>query len=315
MPERWPAALRTARRAAIAQVRLFEWTAVAVTAVVLDESNAHGAVGGGLQPAVDGRKDTVALVDGVLAEATHQVGARHLGHVRRLDVVEDAEVMRRDDLLAGRLCLCSVDVVQLLHLLQYVAAAALRRLGIGDRVVVRGRLRQSRQCRRLRQAQLVEALAEVGLGRGRHAIAALAKEDDVQIGLQDLLFGELMFHAVGDEDFLQLAPNALVEGQEHVPGGLHRDGAGALRVVARGEVDEHRAQHAAVVEAVVAVEALVFRGNERVAHRLGNVGVGDQHPTLLADLCDQLAAAAVDAHGHRQVERAHGVDGGQRRHH
>src|SRR2546430_5684015 len=35
--------------------------------------------------------------------------------------------------------------------------------------------------------------------------------------------------SVGDESLLQLAPIGLVEVEEHVAGGLHGDGAGALR--------------------------------------------------------------------------------------
>ena len=49
-----------------------------------------------------------------------------------------------------------------------------------------------------------------------------------------------------------------------------------------------RAQHAAVVEAMVAEEALVFGGDEGFAHQHRDVVVGHRHAPLLADLGDQL---------------------------
>src|SRR5256885_13322409 len=62
---------------------------------------------------------------------------------------------------------------------------------------------------------LSRSLAEEGLGGGRHAVGALPEEDHVQIQPEDLLLGELVLHAVGDEGLLQLAPIGLVRSEEH----------------------------------------------------------------------------------------------------
>ena len=140
-------------------------------------------------------------------------------------------IVRRDRLLAGALRGGGIDVLELQHLPQHIAAPRLRRLRVGDRVVARRRLRNAGERRGLGHRELIERLAEIGFrGRG-DAVGALAEEDHVQIGLQDLLLGELVFHAIGEEDFLQLAADGLVEVQEHVARRLHGDGAGALREV------------------------------------------------------------------------------------
>ncbi len=76
--------------------------------------------------------------------------------------------------------------------------------------------------------QIVQRLAVEGLGGGGDAIAALAEEDHVQVGGEDLFLGEVLFHAVGDEHLRELAAQRLVQGQEHVARGLLRDGAAAL---------------------------------------------------------------------------------------
>ena len=56
----------------------------------------------------------------------------------------------------------------------------------------------------LRHIELVERLAVKGLRRRRDAVGALAEEHDIQIQPEDLLLGELMLHAVGDEGFRSL---------------------------------------------------------------------------------------------------------------
>ena len=165
-----------------------------------------------------------------------------------------------------------------------------------------------------RDVELIERLAEEGLGGGRHAVGALAEEDDVQVEPEDLLLGELVLHAVGDEGLLQLAARGLVEREEHVARGLHGDGAGALGLVAGDDVDQRGAHHAEVVDAVVLEETVVLGRQEGVLDQLGDLLVGHRDAPLLADLRDQLAAARVDAQRHLQFHVAHRFDRGQRGH-
>ncbi len=59
------------------------------------------------------------------------------------------------------------------------------------------------------------------LGRGGDAVRALAEEDAVQVGLEDLLLRELALHAEGHEHLRQLAAPELVGGEEDVARRLH----------------------------------------------------------------------------------------------
>ena len=252
-----------------------------MAAVVFDQADAHRAIGRSLQPAVDRGVDPVALVHGIVAVAAHDLGARHLGDVRRFDVVLDAVIACFDRLLSRTLRGGGVDVVELLHLCQHVVTPCLRRLGIGDRVEARRRLRNAGKGGRLGHRELIERFAEIGFrGRG-HAIGALAEKDHVQIGDQYLFLAELMLHAIGEKYFLQLAADGLVEAQEHVARRLHGDGAGALREIAGSQIHHGRAQHAAVIEAVVAEETLVFGGDERFPHQYRHVVVRHGDAALL----------------------------------
>src|SRR2546430_4891103 len=118
--------------------------------------------------------------------------------------------------------------------------------------------------------------------------------------------------SVGDESLLQLAPIGLVEVEEHVAGGLHGDGAGALALVTGEQIDEHRAHHAEVIDAVVLEEALVFGGEKRVLDEIGDLVVADRDAALLPDLRDQRTRAGVHAQGHLQLHVAHGIRRGER---
>ncbi len=63
---------------------------------------------------------------------------------------------------------------------------------------------------------------------------------------------------------------------------------------------------------MVAEEAVVLGGEHGVAHALGDLLESHGNEPLLADLRDELAAATVDAHGHLQLDPAHGFGRGQR---
>ena len=91
-----------------------------------------------------------------------------------------------------------------------------------------------------RDVQLVEPLAVEGLGGRGDAVAALAEEDHVQVGGEDLFLREILFHPVGDEHLRKLAAQRLVERQEHVARGLLRDRAAALAGIGRGHVHRQR---------------------------------------------------------------------------
>ena len=287
--------LGVVRLAVRGQIHVPGRAAPAVAAVVLDEPDTHRAVAGRLQPPVDRGVDLVAGGLGARPEALAQLEARHLRDVRRLHVVERRVRARLHRLLVGGFRGGGVDVAEFAHAPQHVGAAHGGELGVDDRVVARGRLGYAGDGGRFGDVELVERLAEERLGRGRHAVGALAEENDVEIQPEDLLLGELVLHAVGDEGFLQLATRGLVEREEHVARRLHGDGAGALGLVAGDQIDADGAHHAEVVDAVVLEEALVFGGEEGVLDELGDLVVARRDAPLLTDLGDERAAARVDA--------------------
>jgi len=292
--------------------RMTGWPAPAIAPVVLDEADAYGAVGGRLQPRVERGVDLVASRFGLRSVATPDLEPHHLGHVLRVDVIEWLMGARHDRLCVGRSGDGRIDVAELAHAPQHVGTAHLCKLRVDDRVVARGRLRNARERRRLRDAQLIEGLAEEGLrGRG-DSIGALPEEDHIQIQPEDLLLRELVLHPISEEGFLELAPPRLVERQEHVARGLHGDGARALRAIARDQIDQHRAHHTGIVDAVVLEEPIVLGREKRLFDDLRDLLVAHRDAPLLTDLRDQIAVARVHAQRHLESDVAHRCDRRQR---
>jgi len=169
----------------------------------------------------------------------------------------------------------------------------------------RGRLRESGEHRRLGHRQLGERLAEVHFGGGRHPVGALAKKNNVEVGLQDLLFGKVVLHLQRQEDLLEFAGDVLVTRQEHVARSLHGDGAGALRIITGRQVDVNRTQHAEIIDTAVLEEPIILRRQEGFTHQRRNFLVAHRYAALLPDLRDEGAAPGVDAQRHLQGHGAH----------
>jgi hypothetical protein len=120
------------------------------------------------------------------------------------------------------------NVPQLGHPAQYVMLALLGALRVGDRVVKRRRLGQSREHRRLGEVELVERLAEVDLRSGAEAVGALAEIDLVDVKLEDLLLGQAVLDLECEQRLVQLAGERLLRREKEVAGHLHGDRARAL---------------------------------------------------------------------------------------
>ena len=160
--------------------------------IVGDEAAAQIAHGDILQPRVEGRADLQsAVVESLLAVLSEENAADLLDEI--VDVGRDRTegTIGGDELLgSGRLLFFGGDVAVLLHLAEDVIAPDDRGIQVPSRIVVRGRLWQSRKKRGLCERQLVRRLAEIDRGCGRHAVGILAEEDLVQIELEDLVLRE-----------------------------------------------------------------------------------------------------------------------------
>src|SRR5213079_2217304 len=152
---------------------------------------------------------------------------------------------------------------------QHRVAPPYRALGVGTRVVGRGRLGKGRQGGRFRDVQLRGVFAEVDLCRGLHTMGARPEVDLVQVQLQDRVFGEVALDLDGDARFLQLTRELLLAAdlvREDVAGELHADRREALRIAEREQVRLKGAEHPQIIYAVVRVETLVLGGEERLPH-------------------------------------------------
>jgi len=83
--------------------------------------------------------------------------------------------------------------------------------------------------------------------------------DLVQIDVEDLVLGELLFHAGGENRLFQLAGKLLLRGEEHGFGHLLGDGGSPLLLAHVNDVLDYRPGNSQVVYPLVLVEVGVFR--------------------------------------------------------
>jgi hypothetical protein len=227
--------------------------------------------------------------------------AHHLGDVGRfqLDLRLVRAGMRRPR--RARRFLRGGDEAGLAHALQHVVAADDVARGLMIGFAEEGNLGVAASGRRLGQAQLVERLAEVVLGRRRHAVGAVAEEDLVEVQLEDLVLGQLALHLQRQQHLHHLAAVAVFGAEVEVLRDLLGDGAAAghARVVGGGQQPD-RAADAAEIQALVLVEARVLDGDEGLLDVQRDLLDLDRVAARLAELCDEHAVARIDAQGHLQ---------------
>ena len=115
----------------------------------------------------------------------------------------------------------------------------MRRGRVDERVVGARRLRQAGEQRRLRQRQLLRGLVEERVRRGLDAVGALAVEDGVEVGREDLGLRVLVLQLHGDPGLVDLAAEraaARLALQVEVLRELLRDRRAALADAARLQV-------------------------------------------------------------------------------
>ena len=153
---------------------------------------------------------------------------------------------------------------------------------IVERIIIRGLVGDANDRCRLSQCEILDVLAEIGLGGNSHTPAAFAKINGIQIPLQDFLFVILFFQLQRAEDFRQLALycNLILSGQ--VLKQLLRDGRAAITGLhSRKHLDKGTGSPIPV-NALVFIKALVFDGNQGLLHIGRNVFVIDPDSTLIS---------------------------------
>ena len=162
------------------------------------------------------------------------------------------------------------------HDLEDQVAAGARALGMAPRVVVRGSTDHRDEERHLREVELGERLAEIELAGEPEAvngaIAVLAEEDLVDVGVHEIRLGEVRIQRHRHDRFANLARERLSRAQEVASHQLLREGAPALLDLPGAHVHPERAQHRNRVDAVMAVELAVLdrfqRRREQCRHLL-----------------------------------------------
>ncbi len=167
-----------------------------------------------------------------------------------------------------------------------------RRLGKAERIVIVRRLRQRGEHRRFGEAEFIEWLVEIGLGRRGDAIGLLAEIDLVEVKLQNPLFGEALVDAKGQNRLADLAPEGRLVAEQHVFCELLRNGGGADRppsLVEMPKIGDGGAQDGERIDAAMGPEILILGGDEGLFDDIGNGGIGRIDAPLLGKLGHQRA--------------------------
>ena len=187
-----------------------------------------------------------------------------------------------------------LDVALLIHQLQDGLLTLLVQLpggnggavvpGVGDLVhgaVEGGVVGDGDDAGALRRAELPDVLIEVVLGRGLHAVAALAEVDIVEVELQDLRLGVLLLKLQRPEDLPDLAVDVGLVVLGHVLQGLLGDGGAAIGVALFEKHVDGGADGALPVHAVVFKEAFVLHGHGGLPHGVRELVIVHQDAVLL----------------------------------
>ena len=152
-------------------------------------------------------------------------------------------------------------------------------------------------------------MLEVRLRRLLDAVGAVPEVDRVQVRRQDPLLrpaARVALQLPGERGLAHLARDRALVAVERVLDELLRDRRAALDDLLVPDVGDERAADAAHVDAVVLPEAAVLDGDDRVAHRVGDVLVLDERPRLGAPQDGEHAVpvGGVDVAVHLLVELA-----------
>ncbi len=169
-----------------------------------------------------------------------------------------------------------------------IAILICHRYGAGQQgIVAAGVVGDANQGGTLRQVQLGNILAKVGLGRRAHAVTALAQIDDVQIIFQNLALGVALLKLQRLEDLDDLALDGHLVILRHVLDQLLGDGGAAVGAAAC-EQAQNRPCGPLPVHALVGVKALVLNGDGGVQQIFRNVAVIHPNPVGLGMQGGQL---------------------------
>ena len=136
----------------------------------------------------------------------------------------------------------------------------------------------------------------------------MAQEYAVEIQLKYFLLVQCALDFDGQQNFIELAHEGAIQGEEVVARYLHGQGAAAGAFFAGQHQFRNGAHQAHQVDAAVAEKIVVFGRQQGLDELLGDCIEGQWAALLLAELADQLAVAGVHPHGCLQFDVAQGFD-------
>ena len=160
--------------------------------------------------------------------------------------------------------------------------------------VDRRSFRETGERRGFGQREAADALAKEIPAGGFDTVRAVAQVDHVQVGLEDLLLGEVGLETAGQLQLDQFATEAALAGEMREKGvshHLHGDGTEALPEAQGGEVAQGGTAGAPPIHAAVIVEPPVLGGDERGPDVSGDLTERHIDPAHIGQTPDARAAA------------------------
>ena len=210
--------------------------------------------------------------------------------------------------LSGRLCR---NHLLRDHAFENKIAARQGRLRVKQRRVRAGVPRQPGDERALIHREILQLLAEVSIGCGRHPVSAMPEIVLVAVKRQDLLLGVSLFDLPGNEQLLHLAVERLLHVAHQQAGKLLGDGARALRAAHAADVPVDRPQQRRVIDAGMVVKLIVFGGQDCELEACGDVLESNDNAPLDGEFPDDLVVVGIQVGDDVGVEILEALDLGK----
>jgi len=175
-----------------------------------------------------------------------------------------------------------------------------------------GRLGKAGEQRPLREPELADTFPEIRPRGSLHPVRALPEVDLVQVQVQDFLLAHLPFHPVGQDQFLELAADALFGGEEEVLHRLLGYGAPSLGEAPPQEILDGGTNDRGEIDPPMVEEVGILGGDEGVHDMAGDLVKRGKGPFLDVEFPYHVVIAVVDLGGYARPVLLHGIEGGKR---
>ena len=170
----------------------------------------------------------------------------------------------------GFFCVSLGDMPVFYHLVKYDIPALFGGFWVFHGIIVVGAFGNRCQGSGFRQADVLDVFPEICQRCGFHTVRTFPEVNLVQVHIQDLVFGILVFHLPGKERFLYLTGNGTFLCKERIFCQLLGDGTAALYFFPF-EVTDKSAEGTAIIDTAVFIEPVIFNRYESGPDMFGNL--------------------------------------------